>query len=108
MLDEHVRVGNIELNLATRSARLRGASLPLSGAEFELLSLLARNRGRILSRDRILEEIRGLDWDCFDRSIDVLVSRLRQKLGDDPRKPTYIRTVRGAGYLFAAEEHRDG
>ena len=102
--DDHVRAGDIELNLAIRSARLRGASLQLTGAEFELLSLLARNRGRILSRDRILEEIRGLDWDSFDRSIDVLVSRVRQKLGDDPRNPTYIRTVRGAGYLFVGED----
>jgi DNA-binding response OmpR family regulator len=105
--NDHIRAGDVELNLATRSARLRGASLQLTGAEFELLSLLARNRGRILSRDRILDEIRGLDWDSFDRSIDVLVSRVRQKLGDDPRNPTYIRTVRGAGYLFVGEERRD-
>lgn len=59
-----------------------------------------RNRGRVLSRDRILEETRGLDWEAYDRSIDVLVSRLRQKLGDDPRRPAFIRTVRGTGYSF--------
>ena len=59
-----------------------------------------RNRGRVLTRERIIEGTRGIDWDGFDRSIDVLVSRLRQKLGDDPRHPSFIRTVRGVGYSF--------
>ena len=54
----------------------------------------------MLSRERILDETRGIDWEAFDRSIDVLVSRLRQKLGDDPRQPRFIRTVRGVGYGF--------
>ena len=57
----------------------------------------------MLSRDRILEATRGLDWEAFDRSVDVLVSRLRQKLGDDPRQPTFIKTVRGAGYRFIGD-----
>jgi two-component system OmpR family response regulator len=57
----------------------------------------------VLSRDRILEATRGLDWEAFDRSVDVLVSRLRQKLGDDPRQPTFIKTVRGAGYCFIGD-----
>jgi DNA-binding response OmpR family regulator len=74
--------------------------LPLTNAEFELLALLLRNRRRVLSRDRIINETRGIDWEAYDRSIDVLVSRLRQKLGDDPKHPAFIRTVRGAGYLF--------
>jgi two-component system OmpR family response regulator len=56
-----------------------------------------------LSRDRIMEATRGLDWEAFDRSIDVLVSRLRQKLGDDPRRPTFIKTIRGYGYRFIGE-----
>jgi two-component system phosphate regulon response regulator OmpR len=103
--DEHVRAADLELNLATRTARLRGSLVPLTSAEFELAALLVRNRGRILSRERILEEIRGHDWDSFDRSIDVLVSRLRQKLGDDARNPAYVRTVRGAGYLFIGGDH---
>jgi DNA-binding response OmpR family regulator len=59
-----------------------------------------RNRGRVLSRDRIMDETRGIDWDSYDRSIDVLISRVRQKLGDDPKHPVYIRTVRGLGYSF--------
>jgi DNA-binding response OmpR family regulator len=74
--------------------------LALTTAEFELLGLLVRNRGRVLSRERIMDGTRGIDWEAYDRSIDILISRLRQKLGDDPRQPTFIRTVRGIGYSF--------
>lgn len=98
--DETVRVGPLEMNWTTRSARLDGAVLPLTTAEFELLGLLVRHRGRVLTRDRIMDETRGIDWAAYDRSIDVLVSRVRQKLGDDPRRPAFIRTVRGTGYSF--------
>ena len=98
--DETVRVGALDLNWTTCSARLAGQSLPLTSAEFELLGLLVRNRGRVLTRDRIMDETRGVDWEAYDRSIDVLVSRVRQKLGDDPKQPRYIRTVRGVGYRF--------
>jgi DNA-binding response OmpR family regulator len=97
---ETVRVGSLEIDWDARATRLDGRPLELTGAEFALLSLLVRNRGRVLSRDRILETTRGLDWEAFDRSVDVLVSRLRQKLGDDPRRPVFIKTVRGAGYRF--------
>ncbi len=95
-----LRAGPVEVNWTTRSARLHGAELELTGAELELLGLLVRNRGRVLSRERIMDETRGVDWDAYDRSIDVLVSRLRQKLGDDAKRPSFIRTVRGAGYTF--------
>ena len=98
--DERVTVGRLELNWSARSAHLDGEALTLTTAEFDLLGLLVRNRGRILSRDRIMDETRGVDWEAFDRSVDVLVSRVRQKLGDDPRQPAWIRTVRGAGYIF--------
>jgi DNA-binding response OmpR family regulator len=95
-----VRAGALELNRAARSARLHGQPLPLTTAEFELLALFVRNPGRVLSRERILDATRGVVWEAYDRSIDVLVSRLRQKLGDDARQPEYIRTVRGTGYSF--------
>ena len=98
--DDSVRVGPLEMNWTTCSARLDGHLLSLTSAEFELLGLLVRHRGRVLSRDRIMDETRGIDWEAYDRSIDVLVSRVRQKLGDDPRQPAFIRTVRGAGYRF--------
>ncbi len=98
--EERVRVGALDLNWTTHSARLEGSLLPLTSAEFELLGLLVRNRGRVLSRERIMDETRGIDWEAYDRSIDVLVSRLRQKLGDDAKRPAFIRTVRGTGYSF--------
>jgi DNA-binding response OmpR family regulator len=97
---DSLRIGTLMVNWTTCSAHLDGQELPLTTAEFSLLGLLVRNRGRVLSRDRILDETRGVDWEAYDRSIDVLISRLRQKLGDDPRQPTMIRTIRGAGYMF--------
>ena len=100
-IDEEVlRVGPLELNRTARSARLDGKELILTTAEFDLLGLLVRNRGRVLTRDRILDETKGLDWESYDRSIDVLVSRLRQKLGDDAKRPAFIRTIRGTGYSY--------
>jgi DNA-binding response OmpR family regulator len=95
-----VRVGSVEVNFTTRLARVAGRELSLTTAEFELLGFLARNPGRVLSRERIMEGTHGINWAAFDRSIDVLISRLRQKLGDDPRQPAFIRTVRGVGYSF--------
>jgi len=98
--EECVRVGPLEVNWTTLSARLDGQLLSLTPAEFELLGMFVRNRGRVLTRDRIMDETRGIDWEAYDRSIDVLVSRVRQKLGDDPKQPAFIRTMRGVGYRF--------
>ena len=98
--DEVLRVGPLDLNWTARSARLDGKELILTTAEFDLLGLLVRNRGRVLTRDRILDETKGLDWESYDRSIDVLVSRLRQKLGDNAKRPAFIRTIRGTGYSY--------
>lgn len=101
--DDRVRIGPLEVNWTTSSTRVNGQVVPLTSAEFELLGLLVRNRGRVLSRDRIMDGTRGIDWDAYDRSIDVLISRIRQKLGDDPKQPAFIRTVRGLGYSFIGE-----
>jgi len=106
--EESLRVGALEVSWATGSASLDGRPLPLTTAELTLLGLLVRNRGRILTRERILDETRGVDWEAYDRSIDVLVSRLRQKLGDDARRPRFIRTVRGTGYRFIGGAPEDG
>jgi DNA-binding response OmpR family regulator len=94
------RAGAVEVNWTTRVARVRGRELVLTTAEFELLGFLVRNHGRVLSRERIIEGTHDINWAAYDRSIDVLVSRLRQKLGDDPKRPSFIRTVRGVGYSF--------
>lgn len=101
--EDVVRVGRVAVNRTTHRATLDGRPLDLTPAELELLAFLLRHRGRVLSRERIIEGTRGIDWAAFDRSIDVLVSRLRQKLGDDPRRPAYIRTVRGVGYGFVGD-----
>src|SRR5262249_2437515 len=93
--EEIVRAGPLEMTRAAQSASPAGRALGLTTAEFELLGLLVRNRGRVLTRDRIMEAVRGVDAEAYDRSIDVLVSRVRQKLGDDAKHATFIRTVRG-------------
>jgi len=98
--EEILRLGPLEVSWASCAASLDGRPLALTTAEFSLLGLLVRNRGRVLTRERILDETRGVDWEAYDRSIDVLVSRLRQKLGDDARRPRFIRTVRGTGYRW--------
>lgn len=81
-----------------------GTVVPLSGAEFRLLSTFLRSPRRVCSRDRLMEMAQGRTMAAFERSIDLLVSRLRQKLGDDPRAPTLIKTVRGVGYLLEARK----
>jgi DNA-binding response OmpR family regulator len=98
-----VRVGPLLVDPAARQATLRGRELPLTAYEFALLRALAERAGRVLSREQLMELARGTAEEAFDRSIDVHVSRLRQKLGDDPRRPRLLKTVRGAGYLLAAE-----
>lgn len=97
---ETLRVGALVVDLASRTATLKGDKLDLTTAELELLALFLRYRGRVLTRERILEQTRGLDWESFDRSVDVLVSRLRQKLRDDPKSPSFIKTIWGHGYSF--------
>jgi DNA-binding response OmpR family regulator len=101
---ERRQFGALVIDSQKRTAFLEGKDLDLTTNEFAMLSLFASNPGVVLNRDRIIEQTRGLDWDAFDRSIDVLISRLRQKLGDDPKNPNYIKTVWGAGYMFIARE----
>lgn len=96
-------VGQLRVNPDARVAVLRDQPLSLTPVEFDLLSSLARARGRVKSREQLLEEIRDRDYDVFDRSIDVHISTLRRKLGDDPKDPHFIRTVRSAGYMLIQE-----
>ena len=93
-------VGALRINTASRTVLLRDQALTLTPVEFELLASLARARGRVKSREQLLEDVRERNYDVFDRSIDVHVSALRRKLGDDPREPRFIRTVRAAGYML--------
>ena len=99
-----VQVGPLRVCPNTRTAQLRGSPLTLTPVEFDLLHSLARAAGRVKTRERLLEEIRDRDYEVFDRSIDVHISALRRKLGDDPKAPSFIRTVRAAGYLLINPE----
>jgi len=96
--------GIFTISQATRSAHLGNDAIDLTTAEFDLLWLLARHAGSILSRDDLLQELRGIGFDGLDRSIDARISRLRRKLGDDPENPSRIKTVRGKGYLFSKHD----
>jgi len=93
-------VGRLRVNPNSRTAVLGDQPLALTPVEFDLLASLARARGRVKTREALLEEIRERDYDVFDRSIDVHISGLRKKLGDDPKTPRYIRTLRSAGYML--------
>ena len=90
----------LRVETETRRVQLDGSDVELTTMEFELLKDLMRSRGRVMSRDRLIERLRGFDAEVYDRSIDMLVSRLREKLGDDPKRPRFIRTVRMGGYQF--------
>lgn len=92
--------GNFFINKSTRSVKLGGEEISLTTADFDLLWLLASSAGRIVSRDDIQKNLRGIEHDGLDRSIDMKISRLRKRLGDDTDNPNRIKTVRGKGYLF--------
>ncbi|AHF90933.1 transcriptional regulator [Opitutaceae bacterium TAV5] len=97
-------VGPLRINLDARIAVLDDEPLVLTPVEFDLLASLASARGRVKTREVLLDEIRGRHFDAFDRSIDVHISSLRRKLGDDARNPRFIRTLRSAGYMLVEPE----
>ena len=95
-----IAAGPLRLDSVARTAVLEGAPLVLTPIEFDLLACLARAPGRVRTREQLLEEVRARNYEVFDRSIDVHISALRKKLGDDPREPRFIRTIRSAGYTL--------
>ncbi|HTV52457.1 MAG TPA: response regulator transcription factor [Steroidobacteraceae bacterium] len=96
-----LQVGALQIDLDARTAHLQGRPLALTNVELELLASLMRHSGRVRSREQLMQEVRDRRFEIFDRSIDVHVSSLRRKLGDDSRAARYIRTVRGIGYMLA-------
>jgi two-component system OmpR family response regulator len=98
---QKVQVGSLAIDATAMRATWRGAVLALTTYEFMLLQALAERAGRVMSRESLVELVRGSPDEAFDRSIDVHVSHLRQKLGDDPRNPVVLKTVRGVGYMLA-------
>ncbi len=98
--EQQVVVGDLRLDPEARAAVLAGQALPLTAVEFDLLMSLAKAAGRVRTREQLLNEIADRNFDVFDRSIDVHISSLRKKLGDDSKSPRFIVTVRSAGYML--------
>jgi len=101
---ELLRFGRLEIDRGARTARLDGLDRALTSYQFDLLWTLATNAGRVMSRDALMDKLRGHEAEAFDRSLDVHVSRIRAALEDDPKHPRRIITVRGAGYVFAKRQ----
>jgi len=99
--------GRLEIDFPKRIVKLDGKIVDLTTNEFVALALLVKNSGKVFDRDQILQELRGMDCDAFNRSVDITMSRLRQKLKDNPKTPTFIKTVWGTGYVFVGDENAD-
>ena len=97
---KEIIVGTVRLNLDARVATQKDVPLTLTPVEFDILTSLMKSRGRIKSREALIESLRDRQYEVFDRSIDVHIAALRKKLGDDAHEPRHIRTVRSAGYMF--------
>jgi DNA-binding response OmpR family regulator len=95
--------GRLEIDFEAREVTVAGKRQVLTSYEFELLAALARAAGRVLSREQLLDALKGTEYETFDRSIDVHISKLRAKLEANPREPRYIKTVRGVGYVLLRE-----
>ena len=105
MENEVVKFGDFELHLGTRVLKKNGEIVPLTTGEFAVLKAFARHPRQPLSRDKLMEMARGREYEAFDRSLDVQVSRLRKLLEPDPSKPRYLQTVWGLGYVFIPDGH---
>jgi DNA-binding response OmpR family regulator len=100
--------GALRIDFDARAAFVDDVDVGLTTNEFNSLSALVRQRGKTMSRDDLLQELRGMDSEAFNRSVDITMSRVRQKLGDDPKNPRYIKTVWGTGYIFIAHGDANG
>ncbi|HEY4184808.1 MAG TPA: response regulator transcription factor [Polyangia bacterium] len=102
-----LRFGRLSIDREARQVRVDGQPRELTGRQFDLLVLLAVRAGRVLSREQIMTALGAEGWDDVDRSIDVHVSRIRAAVEDDPKRPRFVRTVRGVGYMFSPAAARD-
>jgi DNA-binding response OmpR family regulator len=102
-----LRFGRLEIDRDARVARVAGEEKTLTSHQFDLLLALAENAGRVMTRDALMEKVRGSPLEAFDRSIDVHVSRIRAAIEDDPRHPRRILTLRGVGYVFARAQDEE-
>jgi len=99
-----LQAGPLVVDIGSRAVTLRGRQVELTTAEFDILHALASSAGRVLSRDQLLQKVHGQNWAAYDRSVDVHISRIRQKIEDDPRRPALLKTVRGVGYQLVRTE----
>jgi DNA-binding response OmpR family regulator len=97
--------GSLEIDFVKHTVSLNAENVELTTNEFAALALLTRNPGKVFNRDEILQELRGIDCEAFNRSVDITMSRLRQKLNDDPKSPHFIKTVWGTGYAFIGSQN---
>ena len=102
--DETIEIGAIRLDAARRSVTRDGDEVELARKEYELLQYLMENAGRVITRDRLLEEVWDMNWFGSTKTLDVHVSAVRKKIGDDPSAPRYLHTVRGVGFRFASAD----
>ncbi|MCI5222409.1 MAG: DNA-binding response regulator [Candidatus Electrothrix sp. AR4] len=109
LVDENdVRIfGDLRIEQGARTVRLSGKTLNLTPVEYDLLATLADSAGRVLTRDQLLDAVAGRNYEVFDRSVDVHISSLRRKLGEEPRTPRFIWTIRTAGYMFKQPEDHE-
>ena len=103
-----LRFGRLEIDRGARVARIDGEVRPLTGYQFAMLAALADHAGRVLSRDQLMDLMKGEPLEAFDRSIDVHISRIRAAIEDDPKHPRRILTLRGTGYVFAKSQDEEG
>jgi len=103
-LEHNLHFDGLTIDIEQHQVTLDNEIINLTGMEFRLLHLLSKNAGRVYNRDEILNELRGIDADVYSRSIDILLSRLRQKLNDDVNAPKYIKTLRNVGYCFVGKK----
>jgi DNA-binding response OmpR family regulator len=102
-----LRFGRLEIDREARVVRIDGEERALTSYQFELLWAMATSAGRVMSREVLMDRMRGEELEAFDRSIDVHISRIRAAIEDDPKHPRRIITVRGAGYVFARHQDDD-
>ena len=105
--DSVLRFGRLEIDRDARTVRVDGQDKSLTSYQFDLLSALAESAGRVMTRDTIMNRVRGSEHEAFDRSIDVHVSRIRAAIEDDPQHPRRVLTIRGTGYLFARRQDEE-
>jgi DNA-binding response OmpR family regulator len=99
--------GPLVIDFDRQQVFINDSEVGLTTSEYAALKLLVKHAGKVLDRDTIMQTLRGIDSDCFNRVVDITMSRLRQKLGDDPKRPQFIKTVWGTGYTFVGREPED-